>query len=140
MSNLNYLDIICKNYKNIVTHLTFHEIFPLVVSCKKLNKIVDSDQTWKHLVDFHEMYWKWDQFEEQDTGSTSVRSEISDAYSSVSHYTEEDSDGNEILINAKGLVQFNVYRDRKYPYQICSLSGKTISEYIWDYPTNDDFE
>jgi hypothetical protein len=110
------------------------------MSCKQINKIVDTDITWRHIVDLYEMFYKWDDFEEQDTGGTSVRCEISQSYSNIRPYIEFDANENEILTDAKGLVKFNVYQERKYPYQICCLSQRSVSSYVNDYPSEGEFE
>lgn len=137
---MNYQNIFCEFYKQILPYLTFREIYPLIVSCKQFNKVVDKDETWRHIVDLYEIFWKWEDFEEQDTGGTSVRSEISESYSNIEPFIEFDLHGNEILTDTKGLVKFNVYQDRKYPYQICCLSGRSISSYVDDYSSEEEFD
>jgi hypothetical protein len=137
---MNHLNIFCEFYKHFLPYLTFRDIHPLIMSCKQINKIVDTDITWRHIVDLYEMFYKWDDFEEQDTGGTSVRCEISQSYSNIRPYIEFDANENEILTDAKGLVKFNVYQERKYPYQICCLSQRSVSSYVNDYPSEGEFE
>jgi hypothetical protein len=61
-------------------------------------------------------------------------------YPNIRPYIEFDANENEILTDAKGLVKFNVYQERKYPYQICCLSQRSVSSYVNDYPSEGEFE
>lgn len=121
----------------LIPYLSFKDLYPLLLVSKTFHKIFDSNRVWFKIVNDHNIYWRWDDYDEQDTGGTTIRGILSSLYSGASTYLSKDRTQ---LIDPKGLVKWAVYQDRKYPYHVCSYSDFMISHYQSDHSSDDDIE
>lgn len=113
-------------FHHVLPHLSFLDVHALLCLCWKVNRYIDSDRVWRHFVEKYNVYWKLDDFIDQDTGGTSIRCIIEEELENIDPFVERQYENGEMiketLLNPKGLLKETVRKEREYNYFIIAVS------------------